>query len=139
MAEERTYRTRQRELVSACLAEHARHYLTVDMVRVLLTAAGEKVGRSTVYRNLEAMAASGAALKAMAPGREASYRLAPEDGEPAGQLVCLDCGEVLPLDCHMVGEMASHVLHDHHFRIEPARTVLYGVCENCMAKGESHE
>ena len=76
------------------------------------------------------MAADGSALKATSPGGEARYRVA--TGNAAGQLVCLACGRVLPLDCHMVSEFSSHVLEHHSFRIDPARTVLYGFCESCM-------
>lgn len=95
-----------------------------------IVADGGSVGRSTVYRSLEAMAAEGAALKATAPNGEARYRVA--DGSASAQLVCLECGRALPLDCHMVGGFSDHVLEHHGFRIDAARTVLYGLCKECM-------
>ncbi|MCR4870813.1 MAG: transcriptional repressor [Atopobiaceae bacterium] len=129
------YRTHQRELVSACLEQHANRYLTVDEVLASIAGQGEHVGRTTAYRNLEAMAADGDALKVSIPGREASYRFA-ADGA-AGQLVCLSCGAVLPLDCHMANGLAEHILDDHAFRIDPKRTVLYGTCATCMGAADA--
>lgn len=108
---------------------HPDRYLTVDEVLSAITAQGEHVGRTTVYRNLEAMVAEGAVLKATAPGGEARYRLCPTSA--TGQLLCLSCGTAYPLDCHMVGEFSSHVLEHHGFALDPTRTVLYGTCKAC--------
>ena len=51
-----------------------------------------------------------------------------------GQLVCLDCGRVLPLDCHMLDEFFAHVRAHHGFVIEGSRNVLYGHCAECRAR-----
>lgn len=130
MAEaQRKYKTKQGEAVSAYLAERPDSYLSVDEVWSALVAAGGRVGRSTVYRKLESMASEGLALKATAPGGEARYRIA--SSSATGQLVCLACGRAFALDCHMVEAFSDHVLSHHGFRIDPARTVLYGLCESC--------
>lgn len=134
MAEQRRrYKTRQREAVFAYLAGNSGRYLSVDDVWSGVSSEGADVGRSTVYRCLEGMAADGTALKAISPGGEGRYRLAAEG--VAGQLVCLECGCALPLDCHMVADFSNHVLEHHSFQVDPARTVLYGLCAGCM--GES--
>ncbi len=134
MAERGKYRTRQRELVLGCLRTNSERYLTVDEVWACVTRQGERVGRSTVYRNLEAMTQDATAIKVVAPGGEARYRLCSADA--AGQLVCVACHRALPLDCHMVGDFSHHVREHHGFKIIPARTVLYGLCEDCM---EAHD
>lgn len=134
MAEQRRrYRTRQREAVYAYMAGNAVRYLSVDDVWSGVTSGGAEVGRTTVYRCLEGMAADGTALKATSPGGEARYRLAAEEAD--GQLVCLGCGRALPLDCHMVADFSNHVLEHHSFQVDSSRTVLYGLCASCM--GES--
>ena len=76
------------------------------------------------------MAQNGSALKAVMPGGEARYRIAGPNA--TAQLVCLGCGRALPLDCHMASDFSNHVLADHGFRIDNARTVLYGTCAECM-------
>lgn len=129
-AQRRSYRTRQRKLVSAYLADNDGRYHSVDDVWAGISSQGTEVGRSTVYRCLEDMAATGFALKATSPGGEARYRIAGES--VIGQLVCLGCGRALPLDCHMVNDFSAHVLEHHSFRIDPTRTVLYGLCGDCM-------
>ena len=127
--QQRKYKTKQGEAVSAYLTERPDSYLSVDEVWSALVAAGDRVGRSTVYRKLESMAQEGSALKATAPGGEARYRIAV--GQSSGQLVCLSCGRAFPLDCHMVQDFSAHVREHHGFQIDAARTVLYGLCEDC--------
>lgn len=128
-ARQRTYKTKQREFVLAYITKNAGRYLSVDEVWTGISSEGGKVGRTTVYRCLEAMAANGEALKATTPGGEARYRLM-ENPEGA-QLVCLECGQALPLECHMVSDFSAHVLDRHGFRINTTRTVLYGLCSMC--------
>jgi len=129
MAARGTYNTHQRELVSTCLTAHADRYLTVDEVWLAVSHVGGHVGRTTVYRNLEALASAGKVLKATAPGGEASYRLRPKGA--TGQLVCVECRRAFPLDCHMATEFSDHVLEHHGFKVLPTRTVLYGLCQDC--------
>jgi Fur family ferric uptake transcriptional regulator len=33
-------------------------------------------------------------------------------------------------------ELYSHVLEEHHFNVNPHRTMFYGVCEKCLVKEE---
>lgn len=123
------YKTRQRVLVASCLEQYADMYMTVDRVVATIEASGEKVGRTTAYRALEAMVEEGAALKAVIPGGEASYRRS--GGSVAGQLVCLDCGFAASLDCGTAEGFAQHVLDHHGFEVDMARTVFYGRCSKC--------
>ena len=129
MAARGKYQTRQRKLVSACLQDGVGRYQTVDEVWHAATSTGKSIGRTTVYRNLESMVEDGSALKAVSPGGEASYHL--YQNETSGQLVCLECRNAYPLTCHMVAELSDHVLDHHGFKILPARTVLYGICDAC--------
>ncbi|MBE6469225.1 MAG: transcriptional repressor [Coriobacteriaceae bacterium] len=129
-----SYDTRQRQSILAVMADHEDTFLSVDMVGQLLRAHGMEVGRTTVYRTLERMVSEGDMLKvADIRGGAAQYRLAPavdpEDVE--GQLRCDRCGRVLPLSCSSLGAFAEHVLVEHGFAIDPAHTVLHGVCPDC--------
>lgn len=129
MSERRSYNTKQRELIRRCLVSNAGHYLTVRRVCALLEEGKTPVGHTTVYRNLEAMASHGVVLKLVGAGNEACYRIRPH--EPCGQLVCIDCGRVEPLDCNMLRSFARHVYVDHGFEVETERSVLYGHCAAC--------
>ena len=44
---------------------------------------------------------------------------------------CEECGEVTKMECHHLAELYSHVNADHHFSINPKKTIFYGKCEKC--------
>lgn len=138
MVVRRAYNTRQRQAVAAFLAAHADRYLSVDDVFGLMRTEGSSVGRTTAYRTLESLSSEGEVAKVFVPGGgEARYRLIDPARRDEGQLVCLDCGKVLSLDCKMLVEFTRHVQADHGFSIDPTRTVLYGLCQECMASREA--
>lgn len=139
----RGYKTEQRQLVVTCLDENSDRYQTVDEVFAKLHGSGANIGRTTVYRTLEKLADEGTVSKVVgAPGTSALYkRLSDAD---QGQLLCLRCGRVFPLDCSMLSSFAHHVREHHGFAIDQRRTVICGVCEQCRRaeespKGDAHD
>ena len=44
-------------------------------------------------------------------------------------LKCEVCGAIQHMDCGHLGELYQHVLQQHHFRINPRRTLFYGLCD----------
>lgn len=128
----RTYNTRQRQEVMGFIESHADRYLSVDELFGLMRGEGSTVGRTTTYRALESLVASGSVAKVVAPGGgESRYRLIDPSRPDEGQMVCLSCGKVFPLDCDMLLRLVSHVRSEHGFAIEQSRTVLYGYCDVC--------
>lgn len=132
-----TYRTEQRQLVTSCLDANADRYQTVDEIFGALRGQGSNIGRTTVYRTLERLSQEGTVSKVVgAPGTSAFYRrVRPGDSEQ-GQLLCLECGRVFPLDCSMLSSFADHVLAHHGFELDSRRTVLCGICADCRRSEE---
>ncbi len=126
------YATKQRALVMARLENSTDRYQTVDELFDALRREGLSIGRTTVYRTLEKLVDEGLVSKvASTRGGSAHYRLAGSDHEQ-GQLLCIECGRALPLDCDMLGEFAEHIRAHHGFAIDQHRTVLCGVCPDCQ-------
>ena len=114
------YHTRQKDSILALLQEQEEQFLTVDEIRLRLTQDGISVGQSSVDRS----------------SARYCYVGRPETAAH-GKLVCLQCGATRPLECHMLDELSQHLEGAHGFRIEPSRTVLYGLCAKC-ADGIEH-
>ena len=160
------YHTRQKDSILALLQEQEEQFLTVDEIRLRLTQDGISVGQSTVYRTVErlvaevrdgvveirlvrrvdelvefeaVLVADGVVSKVPSVDRSSArycYVGRPETAAH-GKLVCLQCGATRPLECHMLDELSQHLEGAHGFRIEPSRTVLYGLCAKC-ADGIDH-
>ena len=52
-------------------------------------------------------------------------------------LKCEQCGDLSPIDCGELQHLYEHVIEHHHVRINPAKTVLYGLCEKCLKDAEA--
>lgn len=63
------------------------------------------------------------------------YRFLPDAPEDVYFfLKCEECGNLSPIDCGELQKLYEHVIEHHHVRINPTKTVLYGLCEACLAK-----
>ena len=53
-------------------------------------------------------------------------------GDACYHLKCEKCGRLIHLSCDEMGCMGSHLLTEHGFKLDPRRTVFYGLCSECM-------
>ncbi len=105
-------------------------FRSAQEIHHVLRGRGERVGLSTVYRNLQALAAA-----------EQVDTLRNEDGEVLYRrcgtsrhhhhLVCRECGRVEEIGGPAVERWASKAADDHGFT-DVAHTVeIFGVCPGC--------
>ncbi|MFA6947888.1 MAG: transcriptional repressor [Eubacteriales bacterium] len=138
--EPKEYKTKQRELILACLRDNAGRHMSAAELTDELRQNENAVGQTTVYRTLERLVGEGIAHKyTAADGMSACYQYAERD-ECRGcyHLVCSSCGELIHISCEFLDELSEHIYADHRFRIDPFKTVLYGICEKCAANETSN-
>lgn len=146
-SERKHYQTKQRELIYACLCARPDEYLTARQVAKALDEQGVSVGMATVYRNLDRLASDGLVTKGSIEGNGgACYRLVrrrDEDGQGSAErertcfyLKCEECGELTPIECRELEGFYEHFAEEHHVRIDPVKTVLYGTCAACLGAQE---
>ena len=69
----------------------------------------------------------------------ALYQYCPHAGEHHCFLLrCEDCGRIVHLDCVHLQHLYDHLETEHHFRIDPRRTILTGLCQTCSGKEALH-
>lgn len=138
MAETKAYHTKQRELITQCLSEHAEHHLTAAQVASYIRASGSRIGAATVYRNLELLTDEGVIKKfETGAGGAACYQMTEDAGEDCAHhyhLKCTTCGQLIHLDCEALDDLRSHVMAHHDFEIDITRLVLYGQCMDCRRR-----
>ncbi len=135
------YRTRQKEELEKLLAAEKGHHLTVVEVCDLLRRQNKNVGATTVYRQLEKMVAEGTVVKYV------TDLTTPACFEYIGTEACHDpvcyhckcekCGKLIHVACDEIRETEEHVWTHHSFKINPRRTVFYGLCSACAAEGRT--
>lgn len=127
------YQTRQREAVLACLAAHRGRSLSVREIHSACKAGGAAVGVATIYRQLDCLVREGRAKKMTADDNRGLrfQHLEHAARRDAFYCKCECCGKITHADCALLEQVAAHMSREHGFRIDMARSVLYGRCGEC--------
>lgn len=131
-----SYRTRQQQVILKYMENNRDGYVTVNQIAAHLKEQGNVVGITTIYRQLDKFQKEGLIQKLVLDGNSgACYQyIAGNSTEKNCQflLKCEDCGEIINMGCNHMQELYSHVLEEHHFNVNPHRTMFYGTCEKCL-------
>ena len=119
--------TAQRAMVYDVIVRLGGH-CTADQIADELRKARPGFPRSTVYRALEALTASGSVYAAHLGEGPTHYELASGDHHHA---VCQVCGGVLHIEEEFVSELESHLEKGHGFRPVRTEVLVVGVCDDC--------
>ena len=138
----KTYRTRQQTAILNYIQSVGEGYVTVSQIAEHFRENDEAVGMTTIYRHLEKFQKEGIVQKIMLDGNSgACYQYIGKNDDNSGQflLKCEDCGDIINMGCNHMNDLYLHVLKEHHFNVNPHRTMFYGTCEKCLYNKEGKE
>lgn len=121
------YHTRQQEELLSFLREHPGHFTVGELCSQL----GDSVGTTTVYRQLDKLVHSGMVTKYIIDSTSPACFEYAAHRESCCHCKCQQCGKLLHMDCHELPALEQHIRTHHGFFIDPARTVFYGLCQDC--------
>lgn len=132
------YKTRQKEILIDYLKSSPGTHFTAKDVCAHFTAQNVKIGQSTIYRQLETLVNEGVINKYVIDKKSpACFEYAGAEKEHQSgdcfHCKCEKCGKLIHLRCEELTGMKEHLLTDQQFAIDPLRTVLYGVCDECRS------
>ena len=110
-----------------------------DIYLGLCSAEQTAPGRSSVYRMLATLCEEGDVQRFPAGKGEGGFVYQHVGSHRKCNahlhLHCTVCGAVTHLECKCNTEIASHLMSSHGFAVDAGRSVLYGTCAACAAKG----
>lgn len=130
------YKTKQREKLLGYLKSVEGTHITAADVYEYFKGQGESIGQSTVYRQLESLVDEGIINKYTIDGNSpACFEYVGEgdnsDTEVCYHCKCEKCGKLIHLYCDELEGMQAHLYEEHSFKLDPKRTVFYGLCDKC--------
>ena len=125
------YKTEQRKALYAFFNAHPDERFSAREIAAALSDEG--VSLSAVYRNLSAMTAEGQIRRSVSGnGNEALYQYtAAESCFGEIHLTCTECGRTFHMSRPAADTVQAKLFSQDGFRLDRARTVLYGVCRKC--------
>jgi len=133
------YNTRQKRDLLKFLKEHNLENFSVDEVVFRMQGEGAKVGRSTVYRYLEALAEQGSVRKYANAQGVTQYQHVEDESQCGNHfhMMCKQCGKLKHVDCGLILALTQHISAEHGFALDPRETVLVGLCARCAGGKEA--
>lgn len=126
----KNYNTKQKQEIEAIINLKKGEHFTCEEICEEIRGKGKAVGLTTVYRHLDKMVKDGALYKySKEAGESACYQSAEASGH--FHLKCTVCGKLMHLSCKSLESIGAHVKEEHQFKIDPSKTVFFGVCGEC--------
>jgi Fur family ferric uptake transcriptional regulator len=130
-------RTPQRATVLAALIRSG-DFTSAQTLHIRLLAAGERVGLSTVYRTLAALADAGRADVVREPSGERLFRHRPSQ-EHRHYLLCRVCGLGLPVDAGLIENWTAAIAQRFGYGDVQHTVELTGTCPDCHGARQAGE
>jgi Fur family ferric uptake transcriptional regulator len=129
------YATRQGEAVNAVLGDVA-EFRSAQEIHAELGRRGYRVGLTTVYRHLGALAERGDVDVLHPPGGDTLYRRCDADAHHH-HLICRFCGTTVEFEGAEIERLTEAVAKRSHFRDVSHTVEVFGTCQACAASQEA--
>lgn len=126
------YNTKQRTLIYNFIKEQKHGHVTANDIIEAMSPHG--IGSATVYRYLEKLVKSGELRKFSGNENEGFCYQFAEDGKTCSNhyhFLCEYCGKCFHVECGHLDDIDDHLLNDHNFEVDLAKTVFRGACREC--------
>jgi Fur family ferric uptake transcriptional regulator len=137
MARSDGYNTKTRQLILEYLVANRQHAVSASNILQHLEAQGASPNPTTVYRYLDKLAGEQRIMKYIADKGEGAVFQYVDAGQHCHDhlhLKCVQCGQILHLDCGFMDEVRRHLTAQHGFALQCEGSVLYGLCSECAKK-----
>ena len=131
------YKTKQMSEILNFLQQMEGTHVTVADICDYFKKKGIAVGMTTVYRQLDKMVSEGLVAKYVIDGSSSACFEYTGDSrheckEQTYHCKCEKCGKLIHLQCSEVENLTQHIKEHHGFKLNPLRTVFYGICSDCQ-------
>lgn len=126
------YNTKQRDTILSFFEKNKDKCFSA---REILESGEVDVGPATLYRALAVLTRENKLRRFNSESKKdgAYYMLAcMRESESHIHLICEICGRMIHADCGFVNSIAEHFLKSHSFKLNSAKTTIYGICKECL-------
>ena len=118
----------RRALLTAIFAQHG--HIDAEQVLTAARAAGGKISRATVYRNLELLLDCGLVARVRLGGQRAVYEHV-HPGQHHDHLSCRICGRIVEFVSPGTSALVGEISRAHGFSPEANRIQILRSCRSC--------
>ena len=128
MAKGEHYKTKQKNLIIDIIKKQKKDFTIKDIYNEL----NGNVGLTTIYRLVKMLEEDGLLSKYIDKKNITFYQYLEKCNlENHFYLKCMQCGNIIHVDCDCIEEMAFHILKKHNFRLLRDHIIINGICQDC--------
>ncbi|WFR56745.1 transcriptional repressor [Anaerocolumna sp. AGMB13025] len=134
---QKNYRTKSRDRILMFFKNHKEQTVSAARLHEYLQEQDNKVNLATIYRNLDRMTEDGVLIKYMDSQEDKAVYQYIGDNDNCHEhlhMKCMKCGKVTHLECSFMKEIMEHLQLQHKFALQCRKSILYGLCDNCIDK-----
>lgn len=129
------YNTRAINEIEEYMFSRQGEHLTISQIYDHFVDSGSPIGKTTIYRKMEALIDAGLVKKHIIDKNNSAYfefvgNDCSED-DTSYHLMCEKCGKIIHFHCTEATTLWKHLSEEHNFQIDTQRVVLYGICDVC--------
>ena len=135
MSRPANYNTRQREIILDYIASLDGTHVTAAQIVEHFNSENIAIGRTTIFRCLEKMTNEGIIRRYITDGISGACYQHIKNTDACSthlHLKCEVCEKLLHLECEKMNDIHSHFQSEHSFKVNAMKTVLYGICNDCL-------
>lgn len=129
-----SYNTKTRKYILEYLQAKKGKTVTASEIYNYLIGMEKSINLATIYRYLKKLVADNYVIKYVDSKGEKSVYQFIGDANTCSEhlhLKCINCGQLIHLDCTFMNEFDNHIKREHNFNINYEGNILYGMCSNC--------
>jgi Fur family transcriptional regulator, ferric uptake regulator len=125
--------TSPRSQIVDAILRHTRPFSAEQLVGELSAADGASIGRATIYRTLEVLAAIDVLTRIVQPDGRPTYIC----GTPGHRhhLLCENCGTTVTFTACPIEDLVHSLTKDTRFEIHDHVLEVFGICPECQHDG----
>lgn len=122
--------TSPRSRIVDAVLRHSRPFSAEQLVSELSDAGGDRIGRATIYRTLEVLAAIDVLTRIVQPDGHPTYIC----GTPGHRhhLLCETCGTTVTFTACPIDDLVRNLTRNTRFEIHDHVLEVFGVCPECQ-------
>lgn len=127
-----TYNTKQKDKILDVIVNFGHEFTIKDIHNKL-----DGVGLTTIYRFIDKLVDSKILNKTIGNDNITYYQYLEQcDNDNHFYLKCDKCGNTFHVDCDCIGNLKSHIMKDHKFKLNKDNIIINGICSKCGDKNE---
>lgn len=123
-----SYNTKQKDLILDVISSKNCSFTVKDIYNEL----DNNVGLTTIYRFIERLESDGVVEKSIDYNNKVYYQYLEKcSHDNHFYLKCINCGNIIHIDCDCIKEFSTHISNSHNFLINNNNLIINGICCDC--------